>query len=284
MTDVTVILNFYNKPVDMLDKQMKALQVQSVVPLYIWGCFLGCKDDSLLNAFLKWKDKFQNLHYITSDFNFKYIGRYQLALTAPTPYIIVLDDDRFPNEDFVKRTREILVKKNCIVGQYGWILDDIKMDINGLFVFPNWITGIKQKGISFKYNKVNLYSNNIKKEWDDMNKAGSVAEGYIEANMIYEDTQDDDLKNDTLLKVDYLCGGMSFRKSALYTLFNSEIITTDTGEDIIFCLKAKKAGIPVYCLAPEYNEYLFADDRNISSTSSLRVLKKRTMVIREVLK
>ena len=165
MTDVAVILNFYNKPVEMLDMQMKALQKQSVVPKYIWGCFLGCKDDTLLNAFLKWKDKFQHLHYIVSDFNFKYIGRYQLALTAPTEYIIVLDDDRFPNEDFIKRTREILVKKNCIVGQYGWILDDIKMDINGLFVFPNWIINIKQKGISFNYNKVNLYSNNITKEW-----------------------------------------------------------------------------------------------------------------------
>ena len=43
MTDVTVILNFYNKPVEMLDMQMKALQKQSVVPKYIWGCFLGCK-------------------------------------------------------------------------------------------------------------------------------------------------------------------------------------------------------------------------------------------------
>jgi len=281
MSDVTVILNFFNKPVDMLDMQMKALQIQSVVPKYVWGCFLGCKDDELLNAFLKWKDKFPHLDYISSSYNFKYIGRYQLALTAPTPYIIVLDDDRFPNEDFIKRTREVLVKKDCIVGQYGWILDDIKMDINGLFLFPNWMVNKKQKGISFNYNKVNLYSNNIKQEWSNM--VIPAPENYIETNMIYEDTKDDDLKNDTLLHVDYLCGGMSFRKSTLSKLFNSEISTTDTGEDIIFCLKAKKEGIPVFCLAPEYKELLFADDRDISSTSSLVILQKRTKIIREIL-
>lgn len=300
MSDVTVILNFYNKPVDMLDMQMKSLQFQSVVPKYVWGCFLGCKDDTLLNAFLKWKDKFQNLDYISSSYNFKYIGRYQLALTAPTPYIIVLDDDRFPNEDFIKRTREILVKKDCIVGQYGWILDDIKMDINGLFVFPNWMVNKKQKGISFNYNKVNLYSKNIKQEWNNM--VIPAPENYIETNMIYDNMDNDSAKdydgkkgdveaedevevNDkTLLRVDYLCGGMSFRKSALCALFDSEISTSDTGEDIMFCLKAKKKGIPVYCLAPEYKELLFADDRDISSTSSLVILQKRTKIISELLK
>lgn len=285
MSDVTVILNFYNKPVDMLDMQMKALQYQSVVPKYVWGCFLGCKDDTLLNAFLKWKDKFPNLDYISSSYNFKYIGRYQLALTAPTPYIIVLDDDRFPNEDFVKRTREVLVKKDCIVGQYGWILDDIKMDINGLFVFPNWMVNKKQKGISFNYNKVNLYSKNIKEEWNNM--VIPAPENYIETHMIYhtmEDGDGKDVNDKTLLCVDYLCGGMSFRKSALCALFDSEILTSDTGEDIIFCLKAKNKGIPVYCLAPEYKELLFADDRDISSTSSLVILQKRTNIIKELLK
>lgn len=289
MSDVTVILNFYNKPVDMLDMQMKALQFQSVVPKYVWGCFLGCKDDTLLNAFLKWKDKFQNLDYISSSYNFKYIGRYQLALTAPTPYIIVLDDDRFPNEDFVKRIREVLVKKDCIVGQYGWILDDVKMDINGLLVFPNWMVNKKQKGVSYNYNKVNLYAKNIKEEWNNM--VNSVPENYIETKMIYHSMEDgdgkdggDDVNDKTLLCVDYLCGGMSFRKSSLCALFDSEILTSDTGEDIIFCLKAKKKGIPVYCLAPEYKELLFADDRNISSTSSLVVLRKRTKIIQELLK
>ena len=56
--------------------------------------------------------------------------------------------------------------------------------------------------------------------------------------------------------------------------------TVETGEDIIFCLRAKKQGISVYCLAPEYTELLFSEDRNISSTSSLSILRKRTELIR----
>ena len=43
MSDVTVILNFFNKPVDMLDMLMKALLFQSTPPKYVWGCFLGCQ-------------------------------------------------------------------------------------------------------------------------------------------------------------------------------------------------------------------------------------------------
>lgn len=279
MSDITVILNFYNKTVNMLNKQMKTLENQSIRPKYIWGCFLGCKDNLLLNAFLKWKDKFDNLDYISSSYNFKYIGRYQLALTAPTEYIIVLDDDRFPNKNFIKRTRDILIEKNCIIGQYGWILDDIKMDINGLFVFPNWMGGLNYKGIGYKYNKLNLYSSNIVNEW---NKPSHCTKEYAKSRMKYE-TPCKSFKENTLLHVDYLCGGMSFRKSTLSALFDSVIETTYTGEDIMFCLKAKKKGIPIYCLSPEYNEFVLADDGDISSTSNLIILKKRTNLIRQIL-
>ena len=272
MSDVTVILNFYNKPVDMLDMLMKALQYQSTPPKYVWGCFLGCKDDTLIDAFLKWKDKFQHLNYIKSDYNFKYIGRYQIALTAPTDYVIVLDDDRFPNMDFIKKTREVLATKECIIGQYGWVLDEKRMDINGLFMFPNWMVNRKFKGIYYNYNNIDLYSKNVSNNIN--NVIQPIPPGYAEKNLIYEKN------DDSLLHVDYLCGGLSFRKDTLYKLFNKPIPTVETGEDIIFCLRAKKQGIPVYCLAPEYNELLFSEDRNISSTSSLSILRKRTELIR----
>lgn len=282
MSDVTVILNFYNKPVDMLDTQMKALQNQSIVPKYVWGCFLGCKDNTLLDAFLKWKDKFENLDYISSSYNFKYIGRYQLALTAPTEYVIVLDDDRFPNEDFVKCNRDYLVEKECLIGQYGWILDDNKMDANGLFVFPNWMMKRKIPGTSYYYNKMDLYSKNIREQWKNSTK-NEIPKNYLENKLIYE-KRSNGPNESTLLHVDYICGGISFRKSTLYKLFHDEIPTIETGEDIIFCLRAKNCGIPVYCVGPTHKELLFADDRNISSTSSLTVLHKRTELIRNIMK
>ena len=270
MSDVTVILNFFNKPVDMLDMLMKDLHNQSIQPKYIWGCFLGCKDDTLIDAFLKWKDVFEHLYYIKSDYNFKYIGRYQLALTAPTDYVIVLDDDRFPKMDFIKKTRDILSKKECIIGQYGWVLNEKNMDINGLFVFPNWMVNKKSKGLYCNYNEIDLYSTNLVNLKSELTMPKDYAKNYLKY----------DSEDDSLLHIDYLCGGLSFRKTTLYKLFNEPFPSIETGEDIIFCLRAKKKGIPVYCVAPEYNELLFSNDRNISSTSSLTVLKKRTEIIR----
>ena len=270
MSDVTVILNFFNKPVDMLDMLMKDLQNQSIQPKYIWGCFLGCKDDTLIDAFLKWKDVFEHLYYIKSDYNFKYIGRYQLALTAPTDYVIVLDDDRFPKMDFIKKTRDILSKKECIIGQYVWVLNEKNMDINGLFVFPNWMVNKKSKGLYCNYNEIDLYSTNLV----NLKLELTMPKDYVKNYLKY------DSEDDSLLHIDYLCGGLSFRKTTLYKLFNEPFPSIETGEDIIFCLRAKKKGIPVYCVAPEYNELLFSNDRNISSTSSLTVLKKRTEIIR----
>lgn len=270
MSDVTVILNFFNKPVDMLNMLMKNLQNQSIQPKYIWGCFLGCKDDTLIDAFLKWKDVFEHLYYIKSDYNFKYIGRYQLALTAPTDYVIVLDDDRFPKMDFIKKTRDILSKKECIIGQYGWVLNEKNMDINGLFVFPNWMVNRKFKGLYYNYNEIDLYS----KKLVNVQPIKPMPKDYAKNYLKY------DSEDDSLLHIDYLCGGLSFRKTTLYKLFNKPFPTIETGEDIIFCLRAKKQDIPVYCVAPEYNELLFSDDRDISSTSSLSILKKRTEIIR----
>ena len=188
MSDVTVILNFFNKPVDMLDMLMKDLQNQSIQPKYIWGCFLGCKDDTLIDAFLKWKDVFEHLYYIKSDYNFKYIGRYQLALTAPTDYVIVLDDDRFPKMDFIKKTRDILSKKECIIGQYGWVLNEKNMDINGLFVFPNWMVNKKSKGLYCNYNEIDLYSTNLVNLKSELTMPKDYAKNYLKY-----DSEDDSL-------------------------------------------------------------------------------------------
>ena len=35
------------------------------------------------------------------------------------------------------------------------------MDINGLFVFPNWMVNRKFKGLYYNYNEMDLYSNLI---------------------------------------------------------------------------------------------------------------------------
>ena len=36
-----------------------------------------------------------------SNYNFKYFGRFQLALSAPTPYVLVFDDDMVPGRRYL---------------------------------------------------------------------------------------------------------------------------------------------------------------------------------------
>lgn len=272
-TDVTVILNYYNKSVDMLDRQLTDLQNQSHQPKYIWGCFFGCKDDSLIDAFLKWKSVFPNLNYIKSDYNFKYIGRYQVALTAPTEYVVILDDDRFPGKNFIKRTLEILSVKDCVIGQYGWVLNERKQDINGLFVFPAQMVGIKEKKLYTNYSEIDLYAKNTGK----LKYTANIPKEYAEK---YTHFAEDDK---SLFHVDYLCGGSSFRKSTLCKLFNNPIPTLETGEDILFCLNAKKNDIPVFCFSADNDEVLVAYDNDTSSTCGAYILRKRSELIRKLL-
>jgi len=133
----TLILNFYNKEPKLIDMQMESIFDQSHLPEQIWGCFFGCPSAEQFKAYKKYSDKYKNIKYIVSDHDFKYIGRYQLAQTAPTDYIITLDDDRQPGEEYCKTMLEIVRDNDCIVQQYGWIIDknDFR-DSKGIFVAP----------------------------------------------------------------------------------------------------------------------------------------------------
>lgn len=216
-TDYTLILNYYNKSEKLLLHQLDRVFKQSLPPKYIFGCFLGLPEENL-NLINLFKDKtkhLDNCFTICSDFNFKYIGRYQIALGAPTEKIVMLDDDRFPLENYCKAMVSVIEYEDCIVQNYGWQLTRF----NGLVRNQNSENASKFKGMADQCGK------------------------YF---AIKGDRSPDSAK---LIKVDYLCGGMSFRKSSLKYLFAEEIDPT-TGEDIAFCMRCEKNGIPVYCYRP----------------------------------
>jgi hypothetical protein len=175
---------------------------QSVKPACVFACFFGLseeKNSEMIKAFKHETRNIQNVHVIESTFNFKYIGRYQIALGAPTENIIMMDDDRFPRSQYAEFMLNILSLKNAIIGQDGWILDENKNDCSGRYV-TSWL--------DFK-------------DYDEV----------------------------TRLEGDYLCGGMVFKKSHLLNLF-SKPFTTKTGEDILMCIRNKKAGIPTHIYIP----------------------------------
>lgn len=216
MEDYTLFLNYFNKDKDLLIKQLDRVRSQTHTPALVMACFLGTKNTKLFAEYLGYvkKHKLKNWKYTTSNYDWKYVGRYQLAINAPTDYVVVLDDDRFPCKNYCKNMVKIAKQTNGIINQYGWTInketDGSYTDMDGTFWTPNLLKKDNKNNIKYKLleNKQNL------------------------------------------IEVDYLCGGMVFHKKHLVHLFNSPLITDKTGEDIIFCLSSKKAGVPVYMYMP----------------------------------
>ncbi len=250
MENYTLFLNYFNKTPELMKKQLELVLKQSHQPMLVMACFLGVKNSLLFKEYTDFvrKNNLKNWKYTLSNHDFKYIGRYQLAINIPTDYVVMLDDDRLPSEDFCKKMVKIAKEKNCIVSQYGW---ELKKDENGTyrdmlgsFISPNIL---------------------LKKD--------------IRKILI------DEQKN--LLDADYLCGGMVFHKKHLVHLFKEPILTDKTGEDIMFCLSAKQAGIKVLIYLPfidgSKNDMLGHEDDGISSTlaseNAKKINKMRTLLI-----
>jgi len=228
--DYTIILNYYNKSTSLLRNQVNRVLSQTLKPKFIWACFMGGeKRQDLLKAFKEETAGVPNASFILSDYNFKYIGRYQLAITAPTDYVIILDDDRLPETEYCETMISILEKEDCLVQQYGWALEK-KEELAGRFLNP----GIKNEG--------------------------------------------------ELTKASYLCGGICFRKSSLKYLFSEDIDTTASGEDIMFCMRCEKNGIPIYVYSPKYKhkQWLTHQNEGVNYTlTTPEIIKLRTQIIKK---
>lgn len=235
MQDYTLFLNYFNKPVDLLEKQLDSILKQTHQPVCVIACFLGTPDGELLKYYKEFIFKHgleKTWSWVDSSYDFKYIGRYQLAINAPTDMVVVLDDDRLPLPRAFQNMVETAYLTDSIINQYGWKLE-----------------------------------RNKDGEWEDQ-----VGE-FLTINML----KDDEFKQKVMTKklllhpVDYLCGGMIFNKKHLKVLFNEPIPTIKTGEDIIFCLKARQAGIKVQMYMPgildEYmQDTIEAKHGDVSST------------------
>jgi hypothetical protein len=119
--DVTAILNVWKRGPDLLRRQIDALLEQTAPPAEIWVCAFGVADCDTYRRVVE-EYRLPNLHFMSSTRNLKYHGRFQLALTAATAYVAVIDDDIVIGRDFLRRCRETMehVADAGDVGVYGW--------------------------------------------------------------------------------------------------------------------------------------------------------------------
>lgn len=120
-TDIIGVLNVWKRP-SLLRRQIEGLLAQTAVPKEIWVCAFGVDDPGVYEGTVR---EFcdPNIHFIGSTKNFKYHGRFQLALnSADASYVAFIDDDIMIGRDFLRRCKAVIETTPDAgeVGVYGW--------------------------------------------------------------------------------------------------------------------------------------------------------------------
>lgn len=141
---VTVVLNHFQRKT--LCAQLDAL-LQQTRPFHsIWVLAFGSPQGDQLRAIVEsYNDS--RISFVGSSYDFKYYGRFQLALQASADFVYMLDDDMIPG----RRMLEILLHAagtekycNAILGSIGRILPFRQKD----FSFPSYRKfGAKEAGL-----------------------------------------------------------------------------------------------------------------------------------------
>ena len=115
--DITVILNCYRRP-EYLEEQIAAIRSQSVAPQQIW-VWVNYHDDNKNYDFSKLKVD----RVIKNDYNWKYYGRFSIAMLADTEHVALFDDDTIPGKRWFENCLNTMEQTPGIMGGAGVILN-----------------------------------------------------------------------------------------------------------------------------------------------------------------
>lgn len=115
---ITVILNGYRRP-QILAAQLKAIKDQSIPPDQVW-LWINYHDDFSKN----FPDVSGFDRVISNNFNWKYFGRFTIALMAQTKYIALFDDDTIPGPKWFENAINTHNQTNGVIGGVGLIQHD----------------------------------------------------------------------------------------------------------------------------------------------------------------
>ncbi|KAG8470618.1 hypothetical protein KFE25_009039 [Diacronema lutheri] len=121
---VTVVLNHFKRKT--LCAQIEALLAQTAVPSHIWLVLFGSPIARTLERVARsYNDSRTSISVVESALNLKYYGRMQVALRAPTEFVLIIDDDMIPGKKFIEqmmRTAHTREYERALLGSIGWIL------------------------------------------------------------------------------------------------------------------------------------------------------------------
>lgn len=131
---VTVILNHFKRKT--LCAQLNSLLKQKLPFHRVWVLSFGSPNqDTLERIVLSYNDS--RISFVGSSYDFKYYGRFQMALQTESDFVYIIDDDMIPG----KKMLEILTHvagtekyENAVLGSIGRILPFRQKD----FTFPSY--------------------------------------------------------------------------------------------------------------------------------------------------
>ncbi|KAL2609762.1 hypothetical protein R1flu_028335 [Riccia fluitans] len=242
---VTVILNHFQRKT--LCSQLDALLDQTLPFHSIWVLAFGSPNEKSLRVIVETYNHSQ-IFFVGSTYDFKYYGRFQLALQAEeTDYVYILDDDMIPG----RRMLEILAHvagtekyHNAVLGSIGRILP------------------FRQKDYSFPSYR----------------KFGSREAGIYIPDPAYK------IVVDRVVQVDFLSSSWFLSADLVKTIFVETPFTFQTGEDLHLSYQLQKyrdAGSFVLPVDPNDKETWGDSEHRLAQISETTVIHKNVVNVRD---
>lgn len=131
---VTVILNHFKRKT--LCAQLDSLLHQTLPFHHVWVLSFGSPNELSLRRIVEsYNDS--RISFISSSYDFKYYGRFQMALQTEADLVYVLDDDMIPGKKMLQILSHVAGTdkyKNSVLGSIGRILPFRQKD----FTFPSY--------------------------------------------------------------------------------------------------------------------------------------------------
>ncbi|KAL6506398.1 hypothetical protein OROGR_024579 [Orobanche gracilis] len=131
---VTVILNHFKRKT--LCAQLDSLRHQTLPFHHVWVLSFGSlNEESLKRIVESYNDS--RMSFVSSCYDFKYYGRFQMALQTEADLVYILDDDMIPGRKMLEILSHVAGTekyKNSVLGSIGRILPFRQKD----FTFPSY--------------------------------------------------------------------------------------------------------------------------------------------------
>ncbi|PKA52082.1 hypothetical protein AXF42_Ash014019 [Apostasia shenzhenica] len=241
---ITVILNHFKRKT--LCAQLNALLNQSLPFHRVWVVSFGSPNELLLRRTV---ESYNNswISFISSGYDFKYYGRFQIALQTESDFVYILDDDMIPGKKMMQILAHVAGTekyKNSVLGSIGRILPFRQKD----FTFPSYR--------KFRSKEAGLYL----------------------PDPAY------DISVGSILQVDFLSSSWFLSSDLVKTLFTETPATFTTGEDLHLSYQLQKyrnAGSYVLPVDPNDKETWGDSEHRLAYVSETTVIFKDIVQVRD---